>query len=561
MVSISHPRPLALHRWVMAGIVFAVAAAYWSSLNGAFVFDDGPGIVDNPTLRHPGEIGRLLAPPGEQAGTVGGRPLLNLSLALNFARGGLHVEGYHALNLLIHAGSALLLFGIARGTLGDRAFWLAALIALIWALHPLQTQAVTYVIQRAESLMGLFYLLTLFCFIRGWKVAAVAACLAGMCTKEPMVSAPVLVFLYDRTFVAGSFARAWHARKGFYAALAATWVPLALLVASTHGRGGSAGFKSTAAVWPYALTQCRAIATYLHLAFWPSPLIFDYGTDLVRHPLEVAPQICLVAVLLVGTGWALWRQPVFGFLGVWFWAILAPSSSFVPIATEPMAEHRMYLPLAAVIAGTLGILAAGLERVRRGPQIGFALALVGALALGVLTARRNRDYRSDVALWADTVAKVPGNARAHNDLGTAEQARGQTTAAAEQFAAAALAAPDYAPAQFNLGVLLLNANRPAEALPHLERAQAAPRHQTELQIYLAQALVKTGRFSEAAAALRRAVAALPQRWDLHNDLANALFASGQPDAAVPEYREALRLRPGDAAIQRNLTLVLAAGRR
>jgi protein O-mannosyl-transferase len=220
-------RPSTPERLAIAVLVLAVVVVYANSLTGVFVFDDTPGIVENPTLRHAGNIGGLIAPPGDEAGTVGGRPVLNLSLAFNYVLGGTQVVGYHVFNVAVHLAATLLLFGILRRTLKEREGGVAVAfaVALLWAVHPLQTEAVTYVIQRAESLMGLFYLLTLYGFIRlsspeeaseqrgasplVWGVLSVLACFLGMGTKEVMVSAPLVVLLYDRTFVAGSFHDAW----------------------------------------------------------------------------------------------------------------------------------------------------------------------------------------------------------------------------------------------------------------------------------------------------------------------------------------------------------------
>jgi hypothetical protein len=151
-----------LGRWIFlsaAFIVVAGAAAYHNSLGGPFVFDDPASIVDNPTIRHLWPLDALFSPPSGGV-TVEGRPFLNLTLALNYAIGGTRVGSYHALNLAIHLLAALTLFGLARRTLvlfkSGAAVGVAFSIALIWAVHPLQTEAVTYVIQRAESLMGLF---------------------------------------------------------------------------------------------------------------------------------------------------------------------------------------------------------------------------------------------------------------------------------------------------------------------------------------------------------------------------------------------------------------------
>lgn len=266
-------------------IALATLAAYANSLGGPFVYDDGPAIADNVTLRH--FTSALFPPPGT---TVSGRPIVNLSFALNYAISGSHGWSYHALNILIHLAAGLALFGVVRRTLSalnsQRSTSTAFAVALLWSLHPLQTEAVTYVVQRAESLMGLCYLLTLYGFVRAmqsptprrWSGVSFLACLGGMASKEVMVSAPLMVLLFDRTFFSGSFRRAFAQRKNFYLTLASTWLLLAALVASTGGDRGGTFVLDLAAAWSFWLTQFRAITHYLVLSFWPAPLIFEYGT-------------------------------------------------------------------------------------------------------------------------------------------------------------------------------------------------------------------------------------------------------------------------------------------
>ncbi|HEX7508565.1 MAG TPA: hypothetical protein VF550_17460, partial [Polyangia bacterium] len=215
--------PLAAPSWKTWGavglLVVAVFLAYANSFHGPFIFDDVPSIVENQSIRHLGSARVLAAPP--EALTTTGRPVVNLSLAINFAVGGLAVEGYHAVNLALHILASLVLFALVRRTLllptlsarfGVTATELALSVALLWAIHPLQTESVTYVVQRAEAIGGLFYLLTLYCFLRGataargraWYAATVGACVLGMASKEVMVSAPLIAVLYDRTFIAAS---------------------------------------------------------------------------------------------------------------------------------------------------------------------------------------------------------------------------------------------------------------------------------------------------------------------------------------------------------------------
>ena len=615
----------------LAGLILVLAAlaAYGHSLRAPFVFDDRDSIVGNPTITRLAQIGRVLSPPASSGQTVGGRPVLNLSLAMDYAIGGLNVESYHLTNLLIHVLAGLALFGLVRRTLAPResATPLAFAIALLWTLHPLQTEAVTYVVQRAESLMGLFYLLTLYCFVRYaanegaapsssakatadkeagrrvWAVLSVLACFFGMATKEVMVSAPVIVFLYDRTFVSGSWRAAWQRHGKLHAALAGTWLLLPFLVLPNHQRGGSTGFGSGISWGGYLVTQFPAVLRYLRLSVWPHPLIFDYGTRWTVCPLVMILAIVLVLALLAATGAALvrpgrggWGWRAFGFAGAWFFAILAPTS-LIPGNRQTLAEHRMYLALAPVLATLVLGAEAAVSGARRRPVPGWAAlapCLFLAAGAGALTARRNEDYRSNLALWSDTVAKLPTNPYSQADLGVALDQQGDEEGALARYTEALRLKPDlkdlhhahdvmglalaklgrvpearaefelalryqpnFAPAHSDLGNALRREGRLGEAEAELREAV---RLQPDLAVaWLNLALVFTngGRWPEAIAAYRQAAALQPADAETHLRLADVLAQTGRLPEAVPEYREALRLDPRRAAAHEHLGHALA----
>ncbi len=587
-------------------IVLAGVAAYHNSLSVPLLFDDLPAIARNASLRH---LGDALSPPPDAAGAVG-RPLVNLSLALNYAVGGLEVGGYHIFNLLVHLLSALALFGVARRTLRlppptlpvaagtdlekrrAAALPMAFGIALLWTVHPLQTESVVCVIQRNELLVGLFYLLTLYGFIRSvtspspgrWQAVSIASCLLGVASKEVIATAPLLVLLYDRTLVAGSFRTAWQVRGRYYAGLAATWILLLILIAGSGHRTGTVGFGFGMTSWEYLLTQCRAIVIYLQLSVWPAPLVLDYGYGKVSGLTAVLPQALLLLALAVATVWANWRHRVLGLLGAWLFVILGPSSSIVPLTTQTIAEHRMYLPLAAVI--TLVVI--GLHR-----WLGQR-ALVATLGLAVVcsavTVRRNTDYRNALTIWSDTAVKWRGNARAQTNWGNALARLNRPAEAMPHFAEAILLDPSYSEAHHNLGLALLESHRPADAIPHfadaarlrpsdpdahfnwghalakLERLPEAAEHYAkaaalapanpEFLAHLGWALLLCGRTAEAIPPLEQALRLQPNLADAHLDLANAFVQSTRFNEAVIHYEAADRLKAGDAGIHYNWAVAL-----
>ena len=473
---------------------------------------------------------------------------------------------YHALNLAIHVVAGLTLFGIVRRTLARRAGAVASSIAfsaaLLWTLHPLQTESVTYVIQRAESLMGLFYLLTLYCFIRGveadgrprlWFTLSIAACLLGMATKEVTASAPVIVLLYDRTFVAGSFREAWHRRRWLHLSLAATWLPLAGLVASAGwNRHGMVGFDVGIAPWSYWLTQFEAVTRYLRLSVWPHPLVFEYSTPWVIRLTEVSLYGLLVVGLAVAVLVALWRRPTLGFLGAWFFAILAPTS-VMPSRIQMIVEHRMYLPLAAVMTlVAIGIHAA----VRSRSWIVF-----GALAfgLGMLAARRNEDYGSERTIWSDTVAKRPNNAVAHYNLGNAWlEIPGHLDDAMAQYEETLRLKPDYAEAHNSLGFAW------AQMPGRLDDARAQFEEALRLNPDCVSAHTNLGnvwsgmpgRLNDAIAQYQEALRLRPDYAPGWHSLGVSWFQAGNLSAAAEAFRQELRLSPDDPMAQRALAAVL-----
>lgn len=557
-------------RNVMAAglLMLAVGLAWHGSFGGPFVLDDRVNIVTNATLHNFGALGRVLTPPPNSG--VGGRPVLNLSFALSHAMGGLDVRGYHVANLLIHFCASFALFAFVRRTLltrplqarfGRAAGWLAIFAALLWALHPVQTQAITYLSQRAEALMALFYLLTLYLFLRGatahdplrWHVASVATCALGMATKEVMVTAPVLVLLYDRTFLAGTFRAALRERGRFYLALAATWLLLAVLMADVSERG--IGPVEQVSRWNYALTECEVVLHYLRLAVLPTPLVFDYAPVFATSLSAVAGSVVLLAPLLAATLFAVVRRPALGFLGAWFFVILAPTSSIVPIVSSPMAESRLYLPLASFAVGVVLALHAFI-----GGRSLRVFALV-ALAFVVLVVRRNRDYRSEESLWVDTIAKQPSSARAHYVLGLTLARQGRLNEAIPLFHATLRLDPDYPDVENNLANSIATLGQFEPAVKYYQDALRHHPEETAPRSNLASALLHLGRLDEAERQGRLAVQQRPRDGVAQHILALVLEQRGATDAAIAAYETALRLTPALVQSRENLGLLLLREKR
>lgn len=585
---------------MLVALVLAGAVVYLNALAGPFVLDDQSAVVDNPAIRQFSTAPDVLR---QHDNPIAGRPVVAGTLALDYAIGELAVAPYHITNITIHIACALLLFGIARRTLqalpldayARRGNELALAIALLWIVHPLNSEPVNYITQRTESLMALFLLLTLYAAIRsrapahesaGWQAVAVSACALGMGCKESMAVAPVIVALYDRIFVFKSFRDAFTARGRLYAMLAASWLLLAYFM-WRGPRSGSVGLHHVGAS-TYLLNQIRMVARYLRLAVWPTDLVVNYGpVDTSLRWQDVVPHACALGVLLVAAIVGLVRRPRIAFLALWIIVTLAPTSSVIPIVTEVGAERRMYLPLIAVVAAiVLAVYSLASVRARVSRVAAMAVLTLVAATLGAVTVARNREYASALTLAQSTLRRWPTDV-AHGMVGAELMARHRDD---EAIAELRLAARSDARSRYNLGAALFNARQldgaareligMAEAYPTRDevplarrlagRAYALQRNWPEAirqltlaismtpddqtsRTWLAHALngqgltlVRAGKFDEAVLDFRRASDLDPTRVDARHNLVSALLDAGDAAAAEREARHAIETAPNDA---------------
>jgi len=570
-----YPRALA---WIRPlAIATIAAAAFAGGAGGPFVFDDIPELVQNLDIRS--LAGCLDTISGSSDTGLAGRPAACVSFALNYAFGGLNVRGFHLLNILIHVLAALTLFGVLRrtpecsqsapsATSDSSAFCIAAL----WAVHPLQTESVTYVVQRIESLAGLWYLLTLYCIVRAsngkwtaaWKVCAIACCALGMLTKEIVATAPLIVLLYDYTFLNNPIGVVVRRRKGLYVGLGLTWlIPITIIAGGP--RGGTVGFNLGVSSLDYLLTQPGVILHYLSLCFWPDPLAISYSDwHIVRHWNDAMPELVIVAGLLVVTAIGIWRKALWGFAGAWFFIILAPSSSFVPIVTEPAAERRMYLPLAAVVGCVVILAERGISRLpacigagagtRRSVKFGICLVVVGAL--GARTVVRNADYASAVGLLSKTLAVRSGDELVRGALIEELIRVGRLADARKVHAEGLIRNPASYVLFYNWGQCMMIADRHDEAQSSFEKALEIRTNDYAARSGLGIALAEQGRWRDAVEQLRVGILLKPDAYRAHSNLGVALTNLGKKEEAIEELRLAVRLKPGFADAQYNLGQLL-----
>ncbi|MCX5684740.1 MAG: tetratricopeptide repeat protein [Planctomycetota bacterium] len=587
----------------VAILLVAGAAAYSNSFHGPFIFDDLLLIPNNPDFPRDGSPWQLAFSPVFRT-----RPVIALTVAMNYAIGGFNVVGYHVVNLIIHLLAALVLFGVVRRTLrlpalagrfADASTGLALAIALLWMLHPLQTQSVTYIIQRCESLMGLFYLLALYAVIRGatsqrqrgWYGAAILSCALSMGCKQVAVTIPLVVLIYDRVFLAAGWKELLRRRWWLYGGLLASW-----LLVWPGPAWAKQPILEAPPWWQYALTQPGVLLRYLELAVWPGGLCIDYSWPVAETVGAILPQALAVGGLLALSLWALVRRPAWGAVAMAFWLILAPTSSVLPLP-DLAFEHRMYLPLAALIV--LAVMGAyiGLARLTKHRGAAAVAVVLLASALAARTYVRNDDYRTTFSIWKSALAACPTNARAllnvgaelaarhersgaaadldeaircyqeslrirpdnaeaHCNLAIALVARGEMDEAIRHYQEALRLKPDYADAYCNLGLALYKQGQPDEALRCYQEALRIKPDLVEAYSNIATVLLDQGKTDEAIRYCQEALRIRPDFAEAHHNLGMALYKQGRADEAIRECQEALRLRPDYAEAHSNLASIL-----
>lgn len=579
--------PLPILRLAAVAVVAAavLAIAYANALDGALVFDDEVSVVENSSIRSLFPLRRVLFTKAEGGRPHDSRPLLNLSLALGYAAHGLWLPGFRLVNLAIHLANTCLVFDVVRRLLGlartlPRSFIepAAAVTAVVWAAHPLHTLVNTYVIQRAESLAATFMLgafdLAMIALSTGSGAAAVAAGLvaaAGGLAKETTVAVLPLVAAFDWTFrdrlAAGREGRSGRGlgsnpgslRALLYGGLALNPIVLATVAWAMGGRGASAGL-GTADSWHYLLTQSRAIWLYLGRLVWPASIVLDHGDAVVTGIVEVWPFALASAVLLAasGVGFCLWPRMFFPLVAAGL--LLAPSSSVVPVATQTVAEHRMYLPSACLIGGLVAAVAALVAAPRhRSRLVPIAALIVVAIVTAEVgrTVVRNRDFATAATLWAQNLRDCPANDRGLTNLVAALIREGRFAAAEPLARAAVEGRPDRERNWLNIGRLLAEQGRDGEAITAFDEAARLGPSGVDARINRA---IVMSRGERSSAAIRELDGVIADRPDIAKGwLARGLawLRSGRPDLAVADLETAVRLDPENAAGWRNLEVARA----
>ncbi|MES1213168.1 MAG: tetratricopeptide repeat protein [Singulisphaera sp.] len=566
----------------------AVGLTYRDVLDAPFMFDDLATIVHNDSIRQlwplvnfSGAATPLMPSPGTP---VSGRPLVNLSLAVNYHFAALAPRSYRATNVVLHVLVAIALWVVLQRTLRldffaekfrQAAEPLAFVAALAWSLHPLTTECVAYVTQRTEVMMVLCYLLVVYLAQRYWAATnsreravwlslAVVACQLGMFAKESMATAPAVVLLYERTFIAGTFARALRTSWRLYLGLALTWLPLAALNLAGP-RTPVVGFQYGVTAIEWWLTQAKVVFLYLKLAVWPWPLVIHYEMPYFRTIAAALPWLSALFLFVSAVVFLIVRRRSAGFVGAWLLVLLSPTF-VVPIATEVAAERRMYLPLTALISwsvvGCYALASRSLTVARtargRTTMSPLGVTIAGALLLTAcyawLDVRRLAAYADEVTLWSDAELHQPDNSVVQINLGDALEKAGRRPEAIAHYERAIEISPNYLAHQSLAGALAA-VGRLDEAQIHYEEAARQQPNLAIVHFNLARIAQQRGDKARARSEYEAALGLLDD-YRIHYALGELLESEGDARAARQNYEQALRGRPEFLAAHRRLGLLL-----
>jgi tetratricopeptide (TPR) repeat protein len=565
-----------LNTFLLACLAVIVILIYTSTLTSPFIFDDEINVRDNHYLRLKHFSLQELKSAAFDS-PISSRPVSNLSFALNYYLNGKNVVGFHLVNIVIHILCGLLLYFFVKVTLsipaqgsdGEKYRWIPFFTAFIWLVHPIQTQSVTYIVQRMNSLASMFYVLSVLLYAKSrlatqvWqKRTLFGGCLlAGLMalgSKEIAATLPVFIILYEWYFFQ-DLSPAWIRRRLpilfgifiFFVALAVLFLgnnPLGSILAGYDSRAFSLGQR--------LLTEFRVVVFYISLLVWPHPsrLNLDHDFPLSYSLVDPATTIVAIGAIAGMTVLAVClakKHRLFSFCIFWFLGNLAIESSVISL--ELIFEHRNYLPsMLAVLAAVLIVF-----RFVKPNWIGIALLVAVGILFTIWTYERNKTWENAITIWQDCAVKSPQKARPYNNLGVAHMGYGDLNKAIGYFSKALTIKPDYANAHYNLGTIFITKGMVPEGIGHLlETVRLAPRNRDALN-NLASALIIDERFKEAMHYLKRALRIDPDFAPAHNNLGYAQRCEGNLKDAIYHLSKAIQINPDFAEAHNNLGLAFS----
>jgi len=545
---------------LFAIIVFGI---YSSTLESPFVFDDLPKIIENPDVRLHRLSLKEIAAAGLKSSKT--RPAAFISFALNYYFDGYDPTGYHIVNLCIHIFAGFFLFLFIRTTLNipslrnrfAHPILIALGAALIWLVHPVQTQSITYIVQRMNSMAALLFVVSFWFYVKGrliengmrkwlWYIGAALAWVVSLGCKQITVTLPFLVLLYEWYFFR-DLNKQWLKRSlKWILVVLAVLILIGLIYTNFSPLEKISKMKDFAndefTIAQRALTQLRVVVYYISLLFYPNPtrLNLDYDFPLsysLINPLTTLPSLVFI-IGLIALGILLAKnQRLISFCIFWFLANLVLESSVIPLAI--IFEHRLYLP--SMLVGLVPLIV--LYRCIKPQWVTVGICSLLVAIFSYWTFERNKIWRDDVTLWADCVKKSPNKARPYLNLGEALANRKRYDEALTNLLKAIQIDPNYSEVRLNLGLLYGKQGNTKEAIEQYHKAIRIDPNFAKAYNNLGVALKEQGKTEEAISSLQKALQLDPDLVEAQMNLGAALAAQNNTAAAIDHFKKALKLNP------------------
>lgn len=552
-------------------LAMAVAVVYSNTLQAPFYFDDWKNIQANSHIQLNSFSVQGLLDAGFRSFSSN-RPVANISFALNYLFGQFDTTGYHIVNIMVHIGAGIFLYlflqttfslPLLRTTYEQKAGWVPFVTALVWLVHPLQIQSVTYIVQRMNSMAAMFYVLALLFYVRGrlapaaiTRTAMFVGCLvAGLLalgSKEIAVTLPVFIFFYEWYFFQ-DLRGEWLKRRPVYLGAMAAAILLAVyLLIGGHPVDVVMGgyLKRDFTMGQRMLTELRVVVFYLSLLLYPHPARLNLEHDFPLSTSLVAPASTLLSLLLLvvmaaGAVRLARKQRLYSFCLLWFLGNLILESSVIGL--ELIFEHRNYLPsMMLILMPVLWTSSLRPAVVRR------TLLVTTVVVLAVWSYERNSVWSDEETFWRDCVSKSPQKFRVYLNYGEVLERKGRDGESLMSYAESLRLKPDFMPAYFNLANVLMNNGLFTQAEKYYTEVVHLDPHYHEARLNLAVTLEKLGRYDEAEKQYHLLLRDNPRDEMVYNNLGNIYLRQGRLGDAKKSYHEALRLKPGYADAYFNL---------
>jgi tetratricopeptide (TPR) repeat protein len=564
---------LSLILLVFGALIFFI---YSGTFLSPFIFDDTARIEENPHIRLTQFSLTDVVTAGFKSSKT--RPIAFISFALNYYFHQYDPWGYHLVNIIIHILAGFILYLFLKTTLTlpsvgfryQRPGLIAFFAALVWLVHPVQTQSVTYIVQRMNSLASMLFILSFWFYIKGrlveagqrrwlWFAGSALTWLVSLGCKQISVTLPFLIYVYEWYFFQ-NLGKDWFKRSLKYVLGLVALVVLIALIYTGFNPWEKIGRLNDYAqneftILQRSLTQFRVVMYYISLLFYPHPsrLNLDYDFALsysLINPVTTFFSLIIIMVLVSLAFFLAPKQRLISFCILWFFANLIIESSIIPLAI--IFEHRLYLP--SMLAILIPVILA--YRYIKPEKLLISILCALVIICAYWTFERNRDWKDDLSIWTDTVKKSPGKARPHINLGKALAKRDMLDAAIDHYATASSIKPDYAKIYYNLGNALAKKAKAKEAIENYNKALQLKPNVPEFHNNLGSVLAGQGRIDRAIAHFSEALRINPDYAEAHFNLAGVLFEKGMTSEAIKHYAEATRLNPGSGEAFYNLGIAL-----